>query len=368
MGGITISSVHPRGKRFGFLRRGAPGDPAAGVWITEAAGRPFVTPEQAERFRSGVLRELARAQGGPTIAEAVKAYLDLLERRGRKPTTIATCRGFLDALWPEQGEPLASVGPADYEAMVRKRRGEKERYSAATHQQALIRARAVCALAIRRGWLKSNPFAEVEPQGRARRGKLQLSQDEADRWTAEAFRRARGGDETTIAALCCFLLGLRASEPCTPAVRDLDAGGTVLRIVGKRDRVRRVRLVSQVPEAEAVLAPLRELLARAARGKFPLAPLLETNRGKVWRRVRQICKAAGVPEVCPHSLRGLHGTLRVEAGEDVGHVAAGLGNSARVLEDHYLQPGAVESGQIARVVPLRVTAGAPVVTSPRNAR
>lgn len=362
MRGVTVSKVHPRRSRWGILRRGGPLDPPHGTWIT------FATEEEAQRERAKALRELARAQGGAQISAAVEEYLALLGRRGRKASSIAACRGMLAAFWPEQSELIASVGPDDYEALVKRDSPRGKPYSAAFHQQALIRARAVCALAVKRGWLKSNPLVDVEAQGRINRGKFQLSEDEAVKWTAAAIERARGGDETAVAALCCYLLGLRVSEACTPAVRDLDAGGTVLKVMGKGDRVRRLRLWSHDPRHEADLAELRDLLARVAAGKLPLAPLLTTSRGKVWRRVREVCRAAEVPEVCPHSLRGLHLTLRVQGGEDVRQVAAHAGNSPRVLESSYLQPGAVESGRIARVVPIGVRDAQDSLTRLRKAR
>ena len=188
---------------------------------------------------------------------------------------------------------------------------------------------------------------------------------------AAAIKAARGGDETALAALCCYLLGLRVSEACTPAVRDLDAGGTVLRVMGKGDRPRRLRLWSHDPRMEADLAELRELLSQAAqraKGEGRIAPLLRTSRGKVWRKVRELCRAAEVPEVCPHSLRGLHLTLRVQEGEDPRRVAADAGHSVRVLESSYLEPGALESGRLARVVPIGVTGAPDPVTRLRNPR
>lgn len=365
MRGVTFSKVHPRRSRWGILRRGGPLDPPHGTWLT------FPTEEEAVRERAKALRELARAQGGPQISTAVDEYLALLERRGRKVASVAACRGFLAAFWPEQAELLSSVSAADYEALVKRKTPRGQPYSVAFHQQALIRAKAVCTLAVKRGWLKASPLADVEPQGRINRGKLHLSEDEAQRWTAAAVKAAHGGDETALAALCCYLLGLRVSEACTPAVRDLDAGGTVLRVMGKGDRPRRLRLWSHDPRMEADLAELRELLSQAAqraKGEGRIAPLLRTSRGKVWRKVRELCRAAGVPEVCPHSLRGLHLTLRVQEGEDPRRVAADAGHSVRVLESSYLEPGALESGRLARVVPIGVTGAPDPVTRLRNPR
>lgn len=350
MRGISFSKVYPRGSRFGFLRRGHAEDPASGTWIL------YETKEAAERDRRGCLAERTRAQSGPTIAEAVKLYLAHLKRQDRTPQTLRTTADLIKGFWPDQAAPLASVSESDYEAMIAKPHPTKERpyYSAAFHHQALIRAKAVCNFAVRKGLLKSSPLAEVEPQGRARKGKLHLTLDEVALWTAEALRRARSGDETALACLLCWLLGFRAGEACAPSVRDLDAGGTILWTTGKTGR-RKVLLTSAKPEAQALLTELRALLGEAAaraRGEGRIAPLLQTNRLKVWRGVKAICRAAGVPEVCPHSFRGLHAAIRVQSGEDVGSVAASVGNSARVLGDHYLKPGDAAQGHLAQVLPL----------------
>lgn len=368
MRGVTFSKPHPRGKRWGILRRGGPLDPPHGTWLT------FETEERAALERAKALRELARAQGGPQIAAAVAEYLQLLRKRGRKESSVLAVEGMLRAFWPEQSDVVSSIGPGDYAALVARDSPRGRPYSAAFHAQALIRAKAVCTLAVKRGHLKASPLADVEPdftRGKPVQGKLQLTEDEVALWTAAAFKRARKGDDTATAALCCYLLMLRVSEACTPAVRDLDAGGTVLKVMGKGDRPRRLRLWSHDPRLEADLAQLRELLvAAAARAKAEgrIAPLLVTTRALVWRRVRAICRAAGVPEVCPHSLRGLQITLRVQEGEDPRRVALDAGHSQRVQESSYLAPGAVESGRLARVVPIRVTDAADPVTRPAKAR
>ena len=73
--------------------------------------------------------------------------------------------------------------------------------------------------------------------------------------------------------------------------------------------------------------------------------------GEHWRDwprkwVQRICKAAGVPKVTAHAMRGLHGTLAVDSGITSHAVAAALGHeSFRTTAESYAQRDAVASAQ-----------------------
>ena len=63
--------------------------------------------------------------------------------------------------------------------------------------------------------------------------------------------------------------------------------------------------------------------------------------------------AAGVPVVCPHSLRGVWATAGVRSGALSHTVAAALGHgSFAVTAKHYVQPGAVDGARTERLVQL----------------
>jgi integrase len=54
--------------------------------------------------------------------------------------------------------------------------------------------------------------------------------------------------------------------------------------------------------------------------------------------VQRICKAAAVPKVTAHAMRGLHGTLAVDSGITSHAVAAALGHeSFRTTAESYAQ-------------------------------
>ena len=67
-------------------------------------------------------------------------------------------------------------------------------------------------------------------------------------------------------------------------------------------------------------------------------------------RVRALCRLAGVPEVVPHSLRGLHATLALEGGATADAVAKALGHSSFAMtEQHYASPSSVSNARSSRV-------------------
>ena len=64
----------------------------------------------------------------------------------------------------------------------------------------------------------------------------------------------------------------------------------------------------------------------------------------------QICQQADLPIVCPHSLRGLHSSLAVQAGASSSYVARALGHgSDEVTKRHYISQSAMDSARSARV-------------------
>jgi integrase len=131
-------------------------------------------------------------------------------------------------------------------------------------------------------------------------------------------------------------------------VRDLDDEGRVLWIPsGKTDNSRR-RL--EVPE------PLRGLLLAQAEGKPPERRLFGSDRAQPhfqiwqWRQVRKYCQLAGLPRVCPHSLRGLHSSLAVAAGCTSSVVASALGHgSFAITAQHYVDPDTLRNTTLRRV-------------------
>lgn len=147
-----------------------------------------------------------------------------------------------------------------------------------------------------------------------------------------------------MAAMMCLLMGMRCSEVVSRIVRDLDDEGRLLWIPDSKTMAGRRKL--QVP------GYLQPYLVGLARGREPTAALF----GEHWRDwprrwVQRICKAAGVPKVTAHAMRGLHGTLAVDSGITSHAVAAALGHdSFRTTAESYAQRDAVAGAQQMRAL------------------
>jgi integrase len=117
-------------------------------------------------------------------------------------------------------------------------------------------------------------------------------------------------------------------------VRDLDDGGQLLWIPDSKTEAGKHTL--QVPE---VLRPYLLALAEGKKAEELLFGYHDRNWPRKW--VARICKAAGVPRVTAHGMRGLHGTLAVETGLSAHAVAAALGHeSVTTTLQSYAKAGA----------------------------
>ena len=310
------------------------------------------TWESAMRLLGRLRRKVIRNER--TVGELVEEFRQHRQQVARAmPSTIEQndfrLRQFLG---PFMGSGAAELTPAravELYARHVETPGPRGRVpSTATHHFDLRLARIFARWAVREGRLQADPFASVQPVGRPNIGKPQLRIDEARKFSdvALAAFEARG-DQLALAALLCLWMGLRASEVLRRQVRDLDDGGSVLWIPSGKTANARRRLV--VPEA------LRPLLLRQAGGR-PGDALLFDGSGRGYGRtslthaVEVLCRRAGVPEVCAHSLRGLHSTLALGAGVTADAVASALGHgSFAITARHYAAPGSVDSAATSRV-------------------
>lgn len=250
------------------------------------------------------------------------------------------------------GEPVIASSPAGAEQMylaeTQRTKFNGDPIAVATHHAVLRRIKCFFKWAVARRYLDANPFAEVRSVGTPPRGKPQLRIDEARRFVACALDHVRRLDVGATAALMQIFLGLRPTEAMVRVVRDLDDEGRVLWIpFGKTPNARR-RL--QVPDI------LRDILLQHARDKPADAPLLGPpgeslhTRHTLVHRLKQLCQAALVPWVCPHSLRGLNATLALEAGATAHHVAAALGHASFAMTArHYANPSTVANATLRKV-------------------
>jgi integrase len=320
--------------------------------VFEGEGRKSVvvpTLAEAQRVKAQILGMLSeRTQ--LLIGAALDEFLGEKEQRGAVDSTITTLSYKLRQFLPVD-EGLGEITPARAAKLYLDETARRGRFgrpvAAATHRGLLRSAKGFFRWAVERGYLKTNPFDSVRPVGRVNVGKTQLRIDEARRLCAVLVENAPT-DDGAIAVLLQLMLGLRSSEVLHRQVRDVDDDGRVLWIPSGKTKNAKRRLL--VPEA------LQPLLRRLTIGGPPERILIggERNRAHcadfLWHRVHRYCDLAGVPRVCPHSLRGLHSTLALEAGATSGAVAAALGHgSFAVTARHYADPDTLRNTTARRV-------------------
>lgn len=308
--------------------------------------------QDAEQAQKKLQQEIAQ-RGGRTIGEALVEYQDAMVReRGRLDTSARHACARLSRFLPAS-ESLSAITESRAAALYRdeteRLRPDGQPLSVATQQVVLQLSRTFFSWCVDKGYLTQNPFARVRKIGRQKSGKPQLSADEARRFLDAALERTAAGDSGALAVALQLALGLRSNEVLSRRVRDVDEAGAVL-IIGSGKTVN-ARRRPQVPEF--LRRPLRALL----QGRAPDALLFgdhgtDNSRSTYLRRkVLALCQQAGVPAVCPHSLRGLHATLALRQGVSSQAVAEALGHgSFSVTARHYADPTALVDVRVRNVM------------------
>lgn len=340
--------------------------PHAGRWRLIVVGsggeksrREYESKKEAEKVKVWVARELQVAEER-TIGDARKEYaMYLRDEKQNKPGSVEDTAYRLGMFFAEVGEdgmvirgidedPLSSITPDKgaglYSGLRRRKAKGGQPLSVDSHRNILAEAKSFLKWCAGKKWIVRNPLDAVEGVGKRRHGKEQLRIDEARKWQGKAMEMADRGQEGAVAAMMCLLMGMRCSEVVSRVVRDLDDDGRLLWIPDSKTLAGRRKL--QVPDL------LQPYLVGLAKGRDPQEALF----GEHWRDwprkwVQRICKAAEVPKVTAHAMRGLHSTLAVDSGITSHAVAAALGHeSFKTTAESYAHQDAVASAQQKRVL------------------
>jgi integrase len=303
----------------------------------------FSTEDEA-RAAARTMRRRLTWESGTSAAEALEAYERYLVVKGNKPRTVLTSMYRLRRFFAGVAK-LALVGVTPtagqklYDDFTQAKTKNGKTMSVDSARNTLAEAKTFLGWAVTRRWARTNALAAVKGVGKRRRGKPQLTVDEARKWMAVGMEMAEIEDGA-VAALMALLMGMRVSEIADRIVRNLDDDGRLIWITDAKTQAGIRRL--QVPRQ------LQPLLKRVAANKQPGDRLFgpKASRYTVLRYVRRICRAAGVPVVPPHGLRGTHASLAMTAGATGDLVAAALGHeSFTTTERHYARPEAIAAGQ-----------------------
>lgn len=304
--------------------------------------RTFETRAEAEGY-AATFRNAAQAA---TVRASVDAFVAKATARGRTAGTVECYEQRLALilnLKANGAKPLRSMLGRGNELYAR---AQIDR-APDTHRNALSVGRAWGKFCVTQKWLKANPFADVEPVGRKRRGadKPQLRLDEARR--LDAHCRAHLDNQAAICVLAALLLGCQVSEIVKRDVRDLDDSGNLLWIDATKTEAGRRRL--KVPPV------LRDALVELAGARPGTAPLFVDRDGKRCTRhwalyqARKLYRAAGVPVLDMHALRRTQATLATDAGATGELVAAQLGHETKAItQQSYIRPDSTRAASSAR--------------------
>lgn len=313
------------------------------------SSRKFATSAEAERHADS-LRGLT---SGVTMKAAVEAYCKHLADRGLKFATYDRAEDHLTRLLQLETSGSRSIfwvrgrGQALYDAAQLKSAVD-------SHRNALAAGKSWGRWCVKKGYLRVDPFVDVEGMGRRKKGKPQLRVDEARILTT--YLLSLPVASAPVAVLTCLLLGNRASEVIERDVRDLDDNGTLLWIPDSKTESGKRQV-----EVSSILQPLLRELAKERIGAAPLFVARHGDRPTRWWVAywcRRLCSLAKVPTICPQGFRGTHGSLAKRGGATSHLVQEQLGHASIAMTEGgaYVQRSATQAAEV-HAVELRIIHG-----------
>jgi len=185
--------------------------------------------------------------------------------------------------------------------------------------------------------------------------------DEHEKECGRTISSSETGNRLALAAAMLPVFGLRAGEALSRRVRDIDRGRIWQLYIdeGLAGREQTERLKTESSRRRLEIPPLFiPLLERLVADRSPQEYLFGATRTgqrihhqRLWSTVRRLCQKAGVPIVCPHSMRGYYASAGVRSGALPHVVAANMGHSSFAMTAyHYAQPQAIAGAHSARVL------------------
>jgi integrase/recombinase XerC len=289
---------------------------------------------------------------GPMAAALAAFERHLASERGLSAHTVRAYLGDLSALLRYAvGDDCEDVADLDI-GVLRGWLGSQHRAGQArtTIARRAASARAFTAFAHRRGWLASDPGAQLATPKVHRHLPQVLAQEQMR--TVLAGRAGRGAvDDAVVVAVVLrdtaimellYATGIRVSELCGLDLGDLDTARQTVRVLGKGSKERVVPVGT--PAVRAVLEWQdrgRPEVAVAGGSRSGRALFLGTRGGRIdprtVRRVvhAKIAAAGSVPDAGPHGLRHSAATHMLEGGADLRSVQEMLGHASLATTQIY---------------------------------
>ncbi len=249
----------------------------------------------------------------PPLHDAIASMLESKTASGRRPAYVANLRHFLLPFAVGRNVPISSITVADVEAWI----GQSEnRWSRSTR---LSRLSTLFSFALRRGWIASNPCAQIDRISIDHRPPAILTPHRSEILIRHAVQHEP--DASIWFALGLFA-GVRPSEADRLTWEAIRAD--VLVIDAAASKVRRRRIVHLRPAAVSWIEA-----ARAAGSRLPVP--YSTRR----RAVRRVREAIGLTTWPADILRHTAASYWLAIEHDAGRLELALGNSPGILLRHY---------------------------------
>lgn len=296
---------------------------------TQAVGPDKKLAEQLRRQReselnSGAFREVQAVKLGAFAEEHV-----MLMAGQVTPSTLEDQRATLARFIAYCGErELGAVTPRVVEGFFASRLTEVR---PATANKDMRTLKAILQRAVKRGYLRENPFRGLKPVREAERDMRVLSAEEVERLLA-ACPNLKWRAFTFLAVTT----GMRYGELCYLEWADVDFGAGLVHVRSKeehRTKSARNRVIALVPEALTLL----RRLGLSGRGPYVFQTEAGTRIGNnTLRTFRGIAKRAGIPPCTIHDLRRTFVSHLAMAGvnEAVAQKLAGHASISTTLK-HY---------------------------------
>lgn len=216
----------------------------------------------------------------------------------------------------------------------------------ATHHARLKATKEFWRWLVQQEYVQSSPWEQVKPIGTASAGKKQLRGKDARALERTLFGLAETGDEGALAILVQLYLGLRPGEVLGLLVGALDGNDVYVDGTKNKNAKRRLELypeVAQLLQRHCNGRPDHERIFAASLPQKPTTTWM-------YKRLHRYCDQAQIERVCPHSLRGLHSSLAIEAGATSHDVARALGHSSfEITKKHYASPESIDSDRLRKI-------------------
>jgi integrase len=317
----------------------------------------WVRPYRGNKFRVYFRVDLRREVTTRTrvVREAVEAFGEDLALRGRRPETVNQTTRRLRSVMADMLEaPLSSLTYPrcrdTYRALV-----ASGTWAASTHQKALSDCKTwgMWAAHRDRGWIKVSPWTDVQPLGRkADNRDNALGVDAARAWDDTALAMLEAEDDRSLgalAALLTFRLGLRPHELVQIEQQDIDDGGTLLRVRGRRLKTAAARRRTDIPPA------LQPYLLRLCVGRKTNDLLFPHGAEWVSRQCKAVSIAAGVPLVAgARAMRHTYASVQARRGVSIDEISVSMGHAdgGREALRSYIEPSAVVAAHVNKVAGL----------------